>query len=116
MAHLCAAAPRPPGNVIYLKLNQNWLASARYMGYFIYMENKSNSFSQSNAARVLREVQSGQITMNADTQRTIGQMLHAELEDRYHEEQALLAEVYEAPEWEDHYEDVDYGYHDQYDF
>ena len=89
------------------------------MGYFICMENKNSSFSKSNAAHVLREVQSGQITMNADVQRTIGQMLYAELEDRYHEEQALLAEVYEsddAPEWEDHYEDVDYGYHDQYDF
>jgi len=55
----------------------------------------------------------------AEINREIARANQALAEERYLEEQALLAEIYEAedqPIWEDHYEDIDYGYHDQDDF
>ena len=54
----------------------------------------------------------------AEINREIARTNHALAEERYFEEQALLTEIYEAedsPVWEDHYEDIDYGYHDQYE-
>jgi len=33
-----------------------------------------------------------------------------------HEEEQEACKVQDEPIWEDHYEDIDYGYHDQYDF
>jgi hypothetical protein len=57
-----------------------------------------------------------------DNNDSLARLAHATgMTDVEHEErQALMAEVnadHDEPEpiWEDHYEDIDYGYHDQYD-
>ena len=74
------------------------------------------SHLDSNDNAALRNEQARQM---AEINRDIARANQALAEERYLEEQALLSEIYEAedqPTWQDHYEDIDYGYHDQYDF
>ena len=79
----------------------------------LYMITKHSHFDRNDNA--LANEQASQM---AEINREIARTNHALAEERYLEEQALLTEVYEAedsPVWEDHYEDIDYGYHDQYE-
>jgi len=74
------------------------------------------SHFDSNDNAALKNEQARQM---AEINRDIARANQALAEERYLEEQALLSEIYEAedqPAWQDHYEDIDYGYHDQYDF
>ena len=75
---------------------------------YSHIDRNDNAALANEQARQMQEIN-----------RDIARANQALAEERYLEEQALLAEMYEAedaPVWEDHYEDIDYGYHDQYDF
>jgi len=81
------------------------LAILCQMGYVVCMIDNKDSLDRLAHATGITDVE------HEERQRVLARIAHEE-------EQARLAEVYEAedaPVWEDHYEDIDYGYHDQYD-
>lgn len=82
------------------------LATLRELSYVVYMIDNNDSLARLAHATGMTDIE------YEERQRILARIAHEE-------EQALFAEVYEAddqPEWKDHYEDIDYGYHDQYDF
>jgi hypothetical protein len=86
-----------------MKINANMLAILYGLSYLVYMIEKNDSLARLAHATGMTDLE------YEERQRILARIAHEE-------EQALLAEVDDEHVWEDHYEDIDYGYHDQYDF